>query len=192
MTLTPQPRKPASQHASKLAVLLGAILTAGVLAACGGEPGETMLREYLEAHADCGDEAAQAIVEGAGATAETVGEVRQEMDDNVCTPRDLPSYELTLVEEEGSTARYDVRFDAAVDDVYDGFEQEDSLQGQRLPDELVNVVLDLSRNNLDDCFEGLYEADNQDGITRLQVALIQRDQGWVVDLASSCPSQGTA
>ncbi len=160
MTLTPQPRKPASQQASKLALLVGALLTAGVLAACGTDQREEAINTYLQAATDCGQGAArdgyQVLVDPMNRSEdEFVAFVIEDERRSGCTPQQIPDFELALLEERGDTARYDVRFSESVEDLY------------------------FFDSEFDRCFERLYGTD---GLQRFQLVTVKTDEGPKIDL----------
>jgi hypothetical protein len=160
MTLTPHASTPARQHASKLAVLAGALLAAGVLAACGTDQREEAISTYLQAAPDCGQGAArdgyQVLVDPMNRSEEEfVAFVIQDERRSGCTPQQLPDFELALLEERGDTARYDVRFSESVDDLY------------------------FFDSEFDRCFERLYDTD---GLQRFQLVTVETDEGPKIDL----------
>jgi hypothetical protein len=160
MTSTPHASTPARQHASKLAVLAGALLTAGVLAACGTDQREEAISTYLQAAPDCGQDPAEDVV---GSVVDPMERTEDEAVARIveleraegCTPREVPDFELSLLDERGETARYDVRFAESVDELF------------------------FFDSEFDRCFERLYDTD---GLQRFQLVTVQTDEGPKIDL----------
>ena len=165
MTPSPKARNRACQHASKLAVVLAALVAAGALGACGADAREEAITTYLNAAPDCGEEPARAVVDSvvdpmSRTDQEAVADIVQLERAEGCTPVAVPDFELTELEAEGDTARYDIRFAEDVDDLY-------------------ALGSDFER-----CFRELYDQPD-DRFTRFQLVTVETDDGPKVDISLS-------